>query len=310
MSSHPWHGLFPALWTPTTDSGTLAEADLADQVQFLRHAGADGLMALGSTGEFVHLDLAQRKAVLRLVAETAPGWPVIANCSDVSPRIAQDLGRYARSVGAAAVSLLPPWYFAHRPEDVAEFMVRGAEAAGIPLVIYNFPERTGHRLDLATIASVCDRVPVAALKQSGADFDYHRELAALGREKGFTLITGADTRIPEAFALGARGVISGLANAVPEWVLGVLRAVQAGNPAAAAAPSALLAGLMERIEGLAFPLDVEVCMAARGRPTGAPKMVLSASTIIRAQAARSRLETWIREGLAQGTPAQPTPARP
>ena len=53
-------------------------------------------------------------------------------------------------------------------------------------------------------------VPVVALKQSGADFGYHRELAALGREKGFVLITGADTRIAEAFALGAGGVVSGL----------------------------------------------------------------------------------------------------
>lgn len=278
MMSNPWHGLFPALWTPAGADGQLLRQDLAAQVQFLRKGGANGVMALGSTGDFVHLDLAERKEVLRIVVETCQGWPVIANCSDVNPRRVAELGRYARTLGATAISLLPPWFFASTPEDVVEFLVRGAEAAGLPLLIYNFPERTGHRLSLETVAAVCDRVPVVALKQSGAEFGYHRPLADLGQQKGFTLITGADTRIREAFALGARGVVSGLANAVPEWVAGSLQANASGDVVRAARLAVLLEEFAGTLRGLEFPHDMGVAMRARGRVAGEPKTTLSEKT--------------------------------
>jgi 4-hydroxy-tetrahydrodipicolinate synthase len=251
---------------------------LAAQVRFLRDAGADGVMALGSTGEFVQLDLAERLEVLDIVAEAAPGWSVIANCSDTSPRRVSALAAGARERGAAAISLLPPWFFASQGPDVVEFMVRGAESAGLPLMIYNFPERTGHRLSLETVAAVCDRVPVVGLKQSGAEFAYHRELAALGTEKGYVLITGADTRIADAFALGARGVVSGLSNAIPEWIVQTLRAVQADDAAGIAAGTARVAGFATELRGLEFPLDVAAAMEGRGRPIGVLKPWISAST--------------------------------
>lgn len=274
----PNGGVFPALWTPTDAGGELLTEALTGQVRFLREAGADGVMALGSTGEFVHLETAVRRDVLARVVEAAPGWPVIANCSDVSPLRVAALGRHAREVGAAAVALLPPWFFESAAEDVVEFLVRGAEASGLPLVLYNFPERTGHRLELEMVAAVAARVRVVAVKQSGAPFGYHRELSELGREKGFAVITGADTRIAEALAHGASGVVSGLANAVPEWVVAVYRGTVGGDAAKAATAQGRLERLAAALGGLAFPLDVAAAMEARGRITGALKPAVSPTT--------------------------------
>lgn len=281
VMNSPWAGLFPALWTPTDADGHVRRAELADQVRFLRAAGADGVMALGSTGEFVQLDVPERLEVLRAVAETAPGWPLIANCSDTSPRRMLAMAAGARAGGATAIALLPPWYFASAGADVAEFMIRGAEAAGLPLMVYNFPERTGHRLSLETIARVCDRAPVIGLKQSGAEFSYHRELAALARERNFVLITGADSRIAEAFELGARGVVSGLANAIPEFVVETMRAARTGGVPAAAVGTARIAEFAAELRGLEFPLDVAAAMQGRGRPTGELKQIISTPTRVR-----------------------------
>ncbi len=278
MSTTAWQGVYPALWIPTDAAGEVMVQALADQVRFLRQAGADGIMALGSTGEFVHLEMGPRKEVLRIVAEAAPGWPIIANCSDISPRRVAELGRAAREVGATVISLLPPWFFATAPSDVVEFMVRGAEAAQLPLMVYNYPERCGHRLALETIAAVCDRVPVVGLKQSGGEFGYHRELAQLAAEKQFTLITGADTRIPEAWELGARGVVSGLSNALPEYVVAAYRATKAGDHAKAAAETARLQQFAATLKGLEFALDCGAAMQARGRPTGEFKQLVSEAT--------------------------------
>lgn len=274
----PWAGLFPALWTPTDGDGRILRTELAEQVRFLRQAGADGVMVLGSTGEFVQLDVRERIEVLQVVAEAAPGWPVIANCSDTTPRRVASMAAGARAAGASAISLLPPWFFASQGTDVVEFMVRGAEAAGLPLMIYNFPERTGHRISLETVSAVCDRVQVIGLKQSGAEFEYHRDLARLARERDFVLITGADTRIAEAFALGATGVVSGLCNAIPERVVRTLRAVQAGDAAGTEAGTASVAAFAAELKGLEFPLDVAAAMEGRGRPTGVLKPWLSAAT--------------------------------
>jgi 4-hydroxy-tetrahydrodipicolinate synthase len=271
--------VYPALWTPTDASGAVDGPLLEAQMAFLRAAGVDGLMVLGSTGEFVHLELTVREEVLRKVGEWAAGWPVLANCSDIHPGRVARLGRVARETGAAAISLLPPWFFPYSDEDVVEHLVRGAEAAGLPLVLYNFPERTGHRLRLEMIEAVCDRVRVVGIKQSGSDFGYHRDLAALGQARGFTVITGADTRVREAYALGARGVVSGLSNAAPEWVVGTYRCT--GTPALEAEVEMWetnLRKLSAAVSGLTFPMDVSAAMIARGRPVGVEKAAWSKAT--------------------------------
>ena len=81
-----------------------------------------------------------------------------------------------------------------------EFFLRAAEAVDLPFCLYNFPELTGNRIGLETIAAFAERAPMAAIKQSGAEFAYHRPLIRLGHEKGFTVFSGADARLPEVFS--------------------------------------------------------------------------------------------------------------
>lgn len=269
-------GLYPAPWTVADAAGQPALDAVAAQARWLRDAGVDGLMVLGSTGEFPFFDAAAREAVLETVAAAVPGLPMVANVSDVNPRTARRLAHHARAAGAAAVALLPPWFYAVPAEDLVEFFVTAAGDCGLPVLLYNFPERTGHRLDAATVEAVAGRLPVVAVKQSGADFAHHRALAEAGARRGFHVVTAADTRVAEAFALGARGVISGLANALPEDVLAVVRAAQRGD--AATAGQARLDEVARRIGPLGFPLDIAAAMTARGRDPGPPKRALSAGT--------------------------------
>src|SRR5690606_12449547 len=138
-----------------------------------------------------------------------------------------------------------------------------------------------HRLSISTIATVCARVPVVAVKQSGDDFEYHRELAQLGHEKDFVLITGSDTRLFEAFAMGARGLISGLANAVPEWMAGLFQAALRGDPESTVPDAVKVRELAACVNALPFPLNVAAALEARGRPIGEFKQALSADTLAR-----------------------------
>jgi dihydrodipicolinate synthase/N-acetylneuraminate lyase len=106
-------------------------------------------------------------------------------------------------------------------------------------------------------------------------------LVALGREKNFVVLTGADTRIPEAMALGVTGCVSGLANAVPELVVEIFQATKAGRKSDTAVERMRAVGrLVERRE---FPLNVAAAMEARRLPVGSPKSMVSPSTRMRYQ---------------------------
>jgi 4-hydroxy-tetrahydrodipicolinate synthase len=234
------------------------------------------LLALGSTGEFLHLDMPTRKAILDQAV--ASGLPVLANISDIRPKTVAELGQSAKWAGAAAVSILPPYFYPMAQEDLVEFFVRAGEAAQLPVFLYNFPERTGNRIELETVAAVADRIDLAGVKQSGAEFGYHKDLVQLGREKNFVVMTGSDTRLPEAMQMGVTGCVSGLSNAVADLLVAIFAAVKAGDPERAGTAIDQMRKLGTLVEQLEFPLNVAAIMQARGLTPGHPKTIVSVAT--------------------------------
>ncbi len=288
-------GILPALWSPTDSALRLLEPEFQHNLDFLIRRGVHGFMALGSTGEFLHLDPTQKQRLLEIAVEKAAPHPVVANISDIRPSVVLQLGAIARQAGAAAFALLPPYYYPVAQPDLVEFFARAGQAVQLPALLYNFPERTGNKIELETIAAVADRINVAAVKQSGGDFDYHRELVALGREKGFAVLSGSDLRLDEALELGAAGSISGLANAVPELLVGLYHAFRDGNRAETKLTVERLHALGNCINRLLFPLNVAALLEARGLPIGRPKTIISSQTHERYQALVLHLQGLLSE---------------
>ena len=271
-------GIFSAQWIPTDAQGRLDRPSLAAHLAFERRAGINGVLALGSTGEFPHFTIDERKQALTTIAELAAPLPVIANITDIRPRAAIEIGRTAKSLGLAAVALMPPVFFPVSQADMLAYFLHVAEAVDLPVMLYNFPELTGKRIDLPTIAAFAERAPMCAIKQSGGEFAYHRELIALGRGKGFVVMSGSDTRLPEVFKLGGAGCIGGLVNIVPDLMVHldrVCRQSQAGDATTAAAAMVELGRIIDQ---LTFPLNVAAGLEARGFSPGAPKMIVSAES--------------------------------
>src|SRR5438552_12103785 len=102
-------GIITALWTPTDQRGDLLVEAIKDNLRWQRQHGVNALLALGSTGEFPLLTMQQRNTLLQLVVENAGSTPVIANISDLRPAVVAELGLFARTIGAAAVAVLPPY---------------------------------------------------------------------------------------------------------------------------------------------------------------------------------------------------------
>lgn len=268
-------GIFSAQWIPTDAAGRIDRPSLAAHIDFERRAGVSGVLALGSTGEFPHFTVDERKAALEIIAELAAPLPVLANISHISPRAAIDLGRHARSLGLPAVALMPPMFYPVSPADMLAYFLHVADAVGLPVMLYNFPELAGKRIDRATITAFAERAPMIAIKQSGGEFDYHRDLIALGREKGFVVMSGADTRLPEAFGLGAAGCIGGLVNVVPELMVHIDRVCRQGESGDVTIAAEAMRELGRILDQLTFPLNVAAALEARGFDPGAPKRVVS-----------------------------------
>jgi 4-hydroxy-tetrahydrodipicolinate synthase len=114
-----------------------------------------------------------------------------------------------------------------------------------------------------------------AIKQSGAEFEYHRELVALGREKGFAVMSGSDTRLPEVFQLGGAGCTGGLVNIVPELMVHIYRVCVEGRPGDASVAAERMQELGRIIDQLTFPLNVAAGLEARGLNPGTPKTIVS-----------------------------------
>jgi 4-hydroxy-tetrahydrodipicolinate synthase len=274
----PRQGIFAALWLPTRADGQLEREALAAHLGFLRRHGVHGILALGSTGEFPQFDLEERKRVLECVAELAHPLPVIANVSDIRPRAVAELGRFARQLGLPAIAIMPPGFFPSRQDDLLAHFLHAADAAQLPTFLYNFPELTGTRIDLSTVQAFSERGPMAGIKQSGREFAYHRDLIALGTQRNFVVFSGADTRLPEVFGIGAAGCIGGLVNIAPDLMVHLFNVCRLGRTGDIAPAFERLREIGEIIDRLTFPLNVAAGMEARGLNPGSPKAVVSESS--------------------------------
>ncbi len=272
-------GIYSAQWIPVDKHGHVDRVSLGAHVEFERRNGISGVLALGSTGEFPRFSVAERKNVLSIVAELASPLPVLANVSDIRPAAAIELGKFARELGLPGVALMPPVFYPLSQADLLAYFLHVADGIGLPVMLYNFPELAGNRIDLKTVAAFAERAPLLGIKQSGGEFAYHRDLIALGREKRFAVMSGADTRLTEVLGLGAAGCIGGLVNIVPDLMVSLVRAHQGTSGSDPAETGRRLIEVGQIIDRLTFPLNVGAGLEARGFNPGPPKAIVSAESM-------------------------------
>lgn len=287
-------GIFPAVWTPVTSAGELDRGALGEILSFVQGARVHGLMVMGSTAEFLRFSCEQRKNFLEEIASRANGLPLLVNITHICLEKAIDLGLHAKAAGAFAISALPPYFFPIEQEDLAAYFVQLAEAVQLPLVLYNFPEVVGKRIEIETIRSVANRVPLLGVKQSGSDFGYHKPLLELAREKHFVVMTGFDTRLAELLPLGAAGCVSGLSNAIADLMVALWEACSESDSAKVQGFARRLQEFGELLGQLSFPLNVMAAIEARGLKAGAFKTPVADRTQSRYRGMVQNLQDFYR----------------
>jgi dihydrodipicolinate synthase/N-acetylneuraminate lyase len=227
-------GVIVALLTPVDRAGAVDHGALRTLVERLVSRGVAGVSPLGSTGEGYSLGLEQRLAVTATVARSVPaGMPVIPGVfAHNHEQAVAEIAAYADH-GGTAVLAAPPGYYPLSAAEQRAYFSRLADAAALPLVLYNIPVYTKVRIEPAVAAALAAHPRVAGLKDSGRDLGYAAGLldavAAAGAAADFSVLTGTDSMLVPYMLAGARGTICANANVVPELVLAVYDAVRAGK---------------------------------------------------------------------------------
>jgi 4-hydroxy-tetrahydrodipicolinate synthase len=278
-----------ALLTPVDREGKVDHGALRNLVDRLAGRGVAGLSPLGSTGEGYSLGLEQRLAVVDTVARAVPaGMPVIPGVfAHNHEQAAAEIAAYADH-GGTAVLAAPPGYYPLRAAEQEAYFSRLADAAALPLVLYNIPVYTKVQIVPAVAAALASHPRVAGLKDSGRDLGYAAELldavALAGAAADFSVLTGTDSMLVSYMLAGARGTICANANVVPELVLGVYDAVRAGELDDALRLEARLRAVQAAFRTGAPPAAYKAALAAAG--VGEPWLVPPRLPLTEAETAR------------------------
>lgn len=212
--------LITAAVTPLTPDGTSLDLDaIGPYVAFLESHGADGVFACGTTGEGILLTLDERRRTGQAFRDALSGDLIIhAGAQTTADTCA--LAAHAGEIGADAVAVIPPPYFALDDDALAAHFIAAARAAApLPFFCYAFTARSGYPLPVTVIQRIADAVDnLAGLKVSEAPFD--RVVPYL--ELGMPVLIGNEPLLADGLARGAIGTVSGLSAAFPDVVRGAL----------------------------------------------------------------------------------------
>lgn len=210
-------GMWPAIATPFDADGAVDSGRLVALARGLLEEGSGGLVILGTTGEANSLGLAERHALIDdVVAGGIEAGRLIVGTGAPSIVDAADLTRHAQEVGAAAVMLLPPFYFKPVSDDglfafVADLIDR---AGSVPprILLYHFPSLAGVGWSFELIAALRELFPevVVGVKDSSGDEAHTLNLVTAFPE--LAIFAGSEGHITDAMAAGAAGLISANAN--------------------------------------------------------------------------------------------------
>lgn len=251
-----------ALATPRLQDAVEANAAaLFEYLDTVVAAGVDGVVLFGSTGEFVHFDLPERRRVLALVQKRCR-VPLLVNVSHSTLAGAIELAEDALETGVSGLLLMPPYYFRYGPGQIAEFYRQFAKIIDrkARLYLYNIPQCTSP-IPVEALEELLGTY--AGIKDSSGDWPLFEHLRALREQSPFTLFVGNDVIYRRARPLGADGIVSGIAAALPELIVGLECAIRAGNDGQADLFDARLLEFISWIEK--FPATIAIKQAAVGR---------------------------------------------
>ncbi len=274
MSRLSLNGVFPPILTPFEENGDIAHDKMAANIEKWNRYPLKGMVIFGSNGEYPYLTSDEKLEVMHTVAASArEDMVLIAGTGCESTRETIDMTNKAAGKGAHAALLLTPSYYtgAMTHNALASHFKTVADAADIPVLIYNVPKYTGINTSVDLIAEVSAHPNIVGLKDSTGNVAQLAEV--LNRvSPDFQTLVGTAGALMGALSLGCVGGILALANIAPEECLTLTDLVKKGEIDAAARLQRRLAPVNTAITATYGVAGLKAAMDMLGFNGGMPRL--------------------------------------
>ncbi len=203
-----------ALVTPFTSTGNV---DYKALKKVLQHTakGVDYYVVMGTTGESATLSSQEKKDVLQFVIDNNPKkLPIVYGIGGNNTKEVVDTIKAASFKGVDALLSVSPYYNKPSQEGIYQHFIAVADASPVPVILYNVPGRTASNLTAETTLRLAAHKNIFAIKEASGNIEQCMKIAK-AKPKDFLLISGDDLLTVPLYSVGAKGVISVLANAYP-----------------------------------------------------------------------------------------------
>jgi len=274
MSQQAFAGTHVAIVTPFRDDGEIDWSAWSRLIDWHAASGTDGIVVGGTTGESPTLTEAELLELTRRARTQSAGrMQIIVGCGTNSTATTVERVRLYSGEGVDGLLLVTPAYNRPPQEGLYRHFEAAAQAAGVPLILYNVPTRTAVDLLPDTVARLARLPRVAAIKEAVPHMNRIRELCD-ACPQGFGILSGDDATTREAIGNGAGGVISVTANVAPAAMSQMVMAARAGEAVRAAELDACLAGLHQNLFLEANPIPVKWALERMGLIRGRLRLPL------------------------------------
>lgn len=228
-----FNGIITPIVTPFNDDETQTiNYQATDQlIDHLIKNGVNGIFPLGSNGEFNVLTIKERNEfVSHVINYVNHRVPVYVGTGACSTNEAVYLSRKAEELGADALSVITPYFFKLRDEDIYDYYKQIAESVKIPIVLYNIPGNTQNNINPKVLDQLAEIPNVAGIKDSSGNTEsINAYLKVVQKHKNLHFLIGSDSKISYAFERGATGAIAGTSNLLVKNVVALNNALRSGD---------------------------------------------------------------------------------
>ncbi len=226
------NGVIAALPTPFNKEGEVDHNALRNNLTAWNQTDLHGYLALGSTGEFPHLTIAEKLGIMETMREMTPAEKMLLiGTGELSTRQTIEMCRRAHDVGADAAVVITPFYYKKilHDEQHESHYLRIADSSPIPVLIYLMPQFSGVYLMPETVARLAEHQNIIGLKESSGDLPQLKDLFRELKAPDFDVLLGSANILTEGFEAGASGAILAVASIAPNACVAAEDAWRHGN---------------------------------------------------------------------------------
>ena len=266
-------GSLVALVTPFKD-GKLDEEGLRANIDFQIKNGTDGLVVCATTGESPTLTEEEKEIIIKISVEICDGRiPVIASTGTNSTVKTLKATERAKELNASGVLVITPYYNKPTQEGLYQHFKAVTDEVDIPVIVYNVPGRTCVNILPSTVKRIAEFKNIVGIKEASGDLNQVSEIIQLCNDS-ITVLSGDDSLTLPMLAVGAKGVVSVIANIVPGDLKSMIEAFNRGDFQKARELHNKLFPLTKAMFYETNPIPAKAAMELLGMAAGEPRLPL------------------------------------